>query len=275
MTFNGSSWTSALIDPSPTPTSQKSYLMSVSCASASFCVAVDWYGRELTFNGQSWSAPNLILGYRDPSTGVVYYDSLTSVSCPSASFCVAMGVDGQAMTFSSSASPPPPPTGGGGGTPSGGGTPGGGTTTPQATALSVSPHTFALTGRLVKGRCAAASRANRTRRRCIRSIALRISVNLNIPSRVTFTIKRATTGKLVKGGCLAPTLANRRNRSCTRLITVHGSFTRSGNAGKNGFTFNGRIGGRNLTLGSYRLTATPISNGRTGNPQSISFQIVL
>ena len=151
---------------------------------------------------------------------------------------------------------------------------GGGTTTPHATALSVSPRSFTLTGRLVKGRCVATSRANRTHGHCTRSIVLRISFKLDIPSRVTFTIKRARSGRLVKGQCIASTRANRHNRSCARLIAVGGSFTQPGNAGSNSFTFNEPIGGQSLTPGSYRLTATPTSNGGTGNTQTSSFQIL-
>ncbi len=64
---------------------------SVSCASASFCVAVDQAGRALTFNGSSWTAPAAI-------------DSkvLWSVSCPSASFCAAVDLSGRALMFNGS-----------------------------------------------------------------------------------------------------------------------------------------------------------------------------
>jgi hypothetical protein len=34
-----------------------SHLQAVSCASASFCVAIDRKGNALTFNGSTWSAP--------------------------------------------------------------------------------------------------------------------------------------------------------------------------------------------------------------------------
>ena len=50
-----------------------SYLSSVSCPSASFCVAVDAGGNALTFNGSSWSAPAKIDARRisTSSVGVV------------------------------------------------------------------------------------------------------------------------------------------------------------------------------------------------------------
>ncbi len=50
----------------------------VSCAMASFCVAVDENGNALTYNGSSWSSDSTPGGW------------LTSVSCPTASFCAAV-----------------------------------------------------------------------------------------------------------------------------------------------------------------------------------------
>ncbi len=66
-------------------------LTSVSCPSASFCVAVDDSGNALTFNGSSWSAPTSI------DMHVLY-----SVSCTSASFCAAVDLGGNALTFNGS-----------------------------------------------------------------------------------------------------------------------------------------------------------------------------
>jgi len=40
-------------------------------------------------------------------------------------------------------------------------------------------------------------------------------------------------------------------------VLVRGSFTRAGRAGTNRFHFTGRMGGRKLALGGYRLVATP------------------
>ena len=66
-----------------------SELLSVSCSSDSFCVAVDAAGNAVTFNGTEWSAPLKV----DGST------QLNSVSCPSSSFCVAVDEAGDAVTF--------------------------------------------------------------------------------------------------------------------------------------------------------------------------------
>ena len=65
-------------------------LLSVSCATASFCMATDNAGNVLTYTGVSWSGPHDI----DGST------PLTSVSCPTASFCIATDEDGYVLTTS-------------------------------------------------------------------------------------------------------------------------------------------------------------------------------
>jgi len=80
--YNGSSWSSPEeIDPG-------NQLFSVSCPTASFCVAVDNWGNVLTYNGSSWSAPDQLSG-----------GGFFSVSCPSTSFCTAMGYNGDVLTY--------------------------------------------------------------------------------------------------------------------------------------------------------------------------------
>jgi uncharacterized Fe-S cluster protein YjdI len=61
-------------------------LVAVSCASATFCVAIDSYF-ALTYNGKTWSKPRLInvAGAQQDAMG----GSLSSVSCPSVGFCAA------------------------------------------------------------------------------------------------------------------------------------------------------------------------------------------
>jgi hypothetical protein len=75
----------------------ETWLTSVSCTSSSFCAAVDQRGNALTYNGSSWSAPNDIDG-----TGDVIPDGFTSVSCPASSFCAAVDQRGNALTYNGS-----------------------------------------------------------------------------------------------------------------------------------------------------------------------------
>jgi hypothetical protein len=60
----------------------------VSCATASFCAAVDVAGDALTYSG-SWSAPDLVDSPR-------IFDA---VSCASASFCAAVDTSGFAVLY--------------------------------------------------------------------------------------------------------------------------------------------------------------------------------
>jgi len=148
------------------------------------------------------------------------------------------------------------------------------TASPALSALRISPAKFVLTGRLVKGRCVPATRANNKHRGCTRPIALTISYLLTTPARVTFTMQRVLDGRIVKGHCVAPTRANRKNRRCIRLAALPGAITRNSGAGSTSFSFNGRIGARRLGSGTYRLVATPTANGRAGKTQRATFQIV-
>jgi hypothetical protein len=61
ITFNGRDWSKpSNIDVNSNNTNNNLY--AVSCASSSFCAAVDENGQELTYNGTSWSRPTTIAG---------------------------------------------------------------------------------------------------------------------------------------------------------------------------------------------------------------------
>lgn len=96
-TYNGGSWSS-------TTTLSNEPLDGVSCASPTFCVAIE-RGSTLVYNGSSWGAPTVV--------DTISADSLNAVSCPTTTFCAAVGGGGQSDTFvyhASAASSPPPTT---------------------------------------------------------------------------------------------------------------------------------------------------------------------
>jgi hypothetical protein len=64
---------------------------SASCTSPSFCMAVDYRGDALSYDGRSWSAPKKV-----DARGEL---GLLSVSCASGSFCVATDGDGRALVY--------------------------------------------------------------------------------------------------------------------------------------------------------------------------------
>jgi streptogramin lyase len=152
------------------------------------------------------------------------------------------------------AAPPPPPT-------------------PALSALHITPRMFTLTGRRVGGRCLPLNRSDRGERSCIRPVALRVRFTLSVGATVTFAIERALPGRLSRGRCSTLTRSDRRHRPCTRPVLLRGTTVINAGAGADSFTFKGRIDGRALVPGSYRLLATPITEGIAGQRQQTTFEI--
>jgi hypothetical protein len=126
--------------------------------------------------------------------------------------------------------------------------------------LSLSPRTFraASTGASVS--------AIRRRRP---PIGTRVTLLLTARAAAKLTVERAAAGRRSGRRCVKPTRRNRNARRCTRYLKLRGSITRRAGA-KSTFRFRGRIGGRRLAAGRYRLVAVV---GRTA-PKRASFTIV-
>jgi hypothetical protein len=109
-------------------------------------------------------------------------------------------------------------------------------------------------------------------------VGTRVGYTLNEAASVSFKVTRRVRGRRVKRGkrrvCVKPTRKNRHKRRCTRTVTLKGGFTRTGAAGANSFRFTGRLRGRKLKPGRYRLVATPSANGVKGKPVSRAFRII-
>ena len=105
-----------------------------------------------------------------------------------------------------------------------------------------------------------------------------VRFRLNEAAKVRFTVTKQAPGRKVKTGkkkvCVKPTRKNRRHKRCRRVVTLKGSFTIKGVKGKNHFHFTGRLNGKKLPPGRYRLVATPIVGGVKGKPTSTAFRIV-
>ena len=143
----------------------------------------------------------------------------------------------------------------GGSGPTGG--PNGTTTpTPVLTRLKLSPAGFA-----------AASRGGSTGG----VVGTEVTYTASVAGTTTFTVLARRRGiRSSTGRCVAP--RGRRGRRCTRHVSV-GTFTRTDVAGFNTFVFTGRVGGRRLPAGSYRLRAVSRANGRTSAAVTVSFRI--
>ena len=169
-------------------------------------------------------------------------------------FSVTASTISAAVTVQAAPPPPQPPT-------------------PALSALSISPRVFSLTGRRVGGRCEPPSRSNRGHHPCIRQPTLTVRFTLNTTATVTFVIERALPGRLTRGRCTALTRSDRRHRPCTRPVMLRGTSVISGGAGADAFTFTGTVDGRALVPGSYRLLATPTTDGIAGEQQQTTFEI--
>lgn len=103
----------------------------------------------------------------------------------------------------------------------------------------------------------------------------KVSFSLSEAASVKFTVQRKASGRKVGRKCKAPTHSNRKKHKCTRWKSVRGSFTVSGKKGKNTFTFRGRIGGKALSRGSYRLSAKATDPAKNASlPKRKGFRIV-
>jgi hypothetical protein len=73
----------------PPSASVKRVPLSLSCASAGFCMAVDDFGYAIQFSGTSWSKPTPLP-----------VQEMTAVSCPKAGYCVGGDRNGSVLVFS-------------------------------------------------------------------------------------------------------------------------------------------------------------------------------
>jgi hypothetical protein len=150
---------------------------------------------------------------------------------------------------------PPPPGGGGGG--------GGGGALAAITRMTLSPKAFRAAP---KGPSAVAAR---------RRYGTKVAYALNEAASLRFTVVQPRVGRKARNRrCVKPTRANRHAARCTRFVAVRGSFKRAGTAGANSFLFTGRMAGRNLKPGKYKLVATPTAGGKKGRAARSRFRII-
>ncbi len=103
----------------------------------------------------------------------------------------------------------------------------------------------------------------------------KVGYRLSEAARVKFIVELATTGRKTRGKCVRATRSNRRKRRCTRWVAVRGSFTHAGSAGRNSFRFTGRLRGKRLKPGTYRLVGVGVDSARNkGRAVKVSFKIL-
>jgi hypothetical protein len=90
-----------------------------------------------------------------------------------------------------------------------------------------------------------------------------ITYALSAAATVQFTIERKLSGRRVGKKCVKRTKANKGKKRCPLYKPVKGGFTHTGVAGSNSFKFSGRVGGKALKPGAYRLTGATSTATRT------------
>jgi Ca2+-binding RTX toxin-like protein len=153
-----------------------------------------------------------------------------------------------------------PSAGGGTGTGTGTGTGRADTVAPVLDRLTLNPRKFSTA---------------RSGASVARVIGTRVSYRLSEAATATFDVQRAGAGRRVGGRCVRPTSKNRQARACRRWLRVRGTFVHSGRAGVDRLHFTGRVAGRRLRPGGYRLRV--IARDTAGNrsrPRTATFTIV-
>ena len=114
-----------------------------------------------------------------------------------------------------------------------------------------------------------------TARRRRKPIGTRVTFRLSEAASVAFKVERARPGRRVARRCVRPTRRNRKRRRCTRYVLQRGSFTVAGAAGETHFRFTGRLRGRKLRPGRYRLVAVATDgDGNRSAAKRAGFRVV-
>ncbi|MGI9081708.1 MAG: InlB B-repeat-containing protein [Thermoleophilaceae bacterium] len=111
--------------------------------------------------------------------------------------------------------------------------------------------------------------------RAAAAVGTKVSYALSEQATSRFQVERAVRGRRVGGRCVRATRANAGLRACTRYVLLRGSFRRNGRAGASSFRFTGRLSGRALKRGRYRLVARSTdAAGNRSAPRRARFRIV-
>jgi hypothetical protein len=99
--------------------------------------------------------------------------------------------------------------------------------------------------------------------------------NLSAPATVTFHVERVSSGRRARGRCTAASAANRFAASCSRFRPLAGTVTDAGDDGANTFAFRGRLHGRALAPGRYRLGAVATDDSGSVSPVRLTRFLVV
>ncbi|HEY0279980.1 MAG TPA: hypothetical protein VGC32_17075 [Solirubrobacterales bacterium] len=116
---------------------------------------------------------------------------------------------------------------------------------PKVSALKLTPSSFRAAS---KGGPVTTGKSGR------KGPGTEVSYKVDEAARITFTVQRREPGRRKGRSCVKPTKTLAKAGHCTRYVTVKGSLERTAKVGGfDRFRFTGRLSGRSLTRGSYRL----------------------
>jgi hypothetical protein len=154
---------------------------------------------------------------------------------------------------------PPAPAPAAGGSNGGATTVAGATTAaPKITALKVTPKRFAA-ARTGRGRKAGSTGA-------------RASWTLSSPATMRLSIQRVVTGRKVAKTCVPTSQRNRKRPKCERYLSV-ATITQAARQGNGSVKLTGKIAGRTMAPGAYRILATAEAAGRSSVPVAARFTV--
>jgi PKD domain len=93
---------------------------------------------------------------------------------------------------------------------------------------------------------------------------------LDRPAEVRLAFMRIAVGRQEGARCVKATKANNEEPRCDR---PHGALEIAGEAGENAYGFRGKIRGRTLEPGRYRLLVTALADGKASAAASIEFTV--
>ncbi len=134
---------------------------------------------------------------------------------------------------------------------------------PVISRLAVSPSSFLAAGR------------GATIARHAKATGTVVSYEDSEPASTTFTVLDPRPGVRRGRTCVkAPAAKHAKGlRTCTRYVAV-GHFAHRDRSGRNNFRFSGRLGGRKLARGPYRLQAQPVFDGQAGVLRVVPFRVL-
>ncbi len=95
---------------------------------------------------------------------------------------------------------------------------------------------------------------------------------LDRAAQVRVTFSQLVAGRRVNGRCVKATKSNHKKPRCDRALAA-GTLNVTGTPGANSVPFRGKLGGRTLPAGRYRVLVTARADGKSSTPASAQFTI--